>query len=388
MTKNWKNLLTVSMMASAAMMAASCGSDDDDDDPVVTNTTAQQLAVVNRTFVEKTVQPTYEGLAKATDEMITALEAFGESGAQGDLDKAGQSWKNARQYWEWSEAFLFGAASGYGIDPHIDTWPFDAASFNTYMSKYNPADSESDAALMEEAIATGQNLTGFHAVEYLIFRDGKVRAAADLTADETWFCIAASQDLYLSASKLVAAWNGNLSKAQEELLKEAEFEADSFGKEMMNAGNAGSRWPTTLNASINIIEGCQDIIDEVAHSKIGAPYTGEDVSYIESPHAWNSVTDFYDNIMSCKNALYGLTPSTANYNTSAPAAGSLMAFCQTALPTQAKAAMEAMENALNKVNGMKKPFVNNYTDASAGAAIEAMEELDEALDALKKALDK
>ena len=397
MKKNWKNLLTVAIMASAAMIATSCSSDDDDPvnpaptpDPtpvVPEDNTEAELKVVNKNFVEKTVQLTYSGLADATIDMISALEAFGESNAQSDLDKAGEAWKDARQYWEWSEAFLFGAASGYGIDPHIDTWPFDAASFNTYMSKFNPASDEGDAAILEEAIATGQNLTGFHAVEYLIFRNGEVRKAEEITDDELWFCITASNDLYLSASKLVAAWGGKLSDEQEEMLEEAEFEADNFGDEFTNAGEKGSRWPTISNAAVNIIEGCQDIIDEVAHSKIGAPFTGEDVSYIESPHAWNSIVDFYDNVMSCKNALYGLEPSVANYDNKTPAAGSLMAFCKNKYATEAEAAMSALENALDKVNAMKKPFVNNYTDASAGAAIEALEALDEALGKLKQKLN-
>lgn len=384
-----RKILMMPMMASVMMMAASCSSDDDND-PIVepeTDQTAVLQASANKMFVQNTVQPTYEGLSQSTLAMINALEAFDASGAQSDLDKAAQAWKDARQYWEWSEAFLFGAASGYGIDPHIDTWPFDAASFNTYMSKYNPATDEDDAALMEEAIATGQNLTGFHAVEYLIFRDGKVRPAAELTADETWFCIAASQDLFLSASKLVAAWNGEVSTQMQEALDEAEFECDSFGEEFINAGQAGSRWSTVKNASVNIIEGAQDIIDEVAHSKIGAPYTGENVNYIESPHAWNSITDFYDNIMSVKNALYGFSPTVANYSNANPAPGSLMAYCQTAHTAQASATMAALEKALKMIDGMKKPFVNNYTDASAGAAIEALEELDEELGKLKKEID-
>ena len=376
MKMNWKNLLTVAMMATVAFGVASCDDDDDDDDSL----SAKEITLqkVNKNFVEKTVQPTYEGLAAATAQMIEDLEAK-------NYTKAGESWKEARQYWEWSEAFLFGAASGYGIDPHIDTWPFGADAFENYMAKYNPATNESDAELMEEAIATGQNLTGFHAVEYLLFRNGEVRT--NLTDDEAWFCIAAANDLYLSACKLVSAWNGDLSEDEEAMLEEAEFEADSFGEEFENAGQAGSRWGTITLASIQIIEGAQDIIDEVAHSKIGAPYTGEDESYIESPHAYNSITDFYDNIMSCKNALYGFEPSTSNYSNVTPAATSLMAYSLVAAPTQAAKVMAAMEAALLAIDNMPKPFVQNYKDAKVGLAISALEALDSSLDDLKEALE-
>lgn len=43
------------------------------------------------------------------------------SGTQESLDAACKQWKVARADWEKSEAFLFGAADVYSIDPHTDT---------------------------------------------------------------------------------------------------------------------------------------------------------------------------------------------------------------------------------------------------------------------------
>ena len=48
------------------------------------------------------------------------------TGSQAALDKACSDWKTARANWENSEAFLFGAADVYSIDPHTDTWPVAA----------------------------------------------------------------------------------------------------------------------------------------------------------------------------------------------------------------------------------------------------------------------
>jgi len=370
------NLIKLAMLAISTITISSCDDDSKSVAEDLLNTAAQKQA--NELFVKATVQPTYEGLAAATAKMIVSLEA-------GNYAQAGADWKEARQYWEWSEAFLFGAASGYGIDPHIDTWPFDAASFNSYLAKYNPSTNESDATILEEAIATGQNLTGFHAVEYLLFRNGEVRA--DISEDEAWFCIAAANDLYLNATKLVAAWNGNLSSEQKALLEEAEAEpSDNYGEEFVSAGEAGSRWKTALSANIEIIEGARTIIDEVASAKIGAPYSGDDTNYIESPHAYNSIVDFYDNIMSCKNALYGLKPSTANYTTKTPATGSLMAYALESAPTEAAASMAALEASLLAINNMPKPFVLHYSDPKVRLAIEALELLDKSLESLENAL--
>ena len=37
----------------------------------------------------------------------------------------------ARAWWEKSEAFLYGAATDFGIDPHIDSWPLDLDGLQT-----------------------------------------------------------------------------------------------------------------------------------------------------------------------------------------------------------------------------------------------------------------
>ena len=374
MKQKFRSIVALALVATTIV---ACKDDNNDDDAVNT-----ALQTANEMFVNQTVIPTYKGLADECAKMQDAIDAFAADKSDAKLKTVCELWKTSRQYWEWSEAFLFGAASGYGIDPHIDTWPFDVTVFNNLMSKYSPTTNEDDAAVIDQNVATGQNLTGFHALEYVIFRNGQPRAAADLTADEVYYCQSVAADLFLSACRLEAAWAGteNVAANKAKVLEENELEPeDFFGEEFKTAGQAGSRWKTIELAAIQIIEGCQDIIDEVAHSKIGAPHTGEDVNYIESPNAQNSIQDFYDNVMSCKHALYG----GLNVSGAVPAEKSLMAYLQGVAASEANAAMSALENALAKIDNMKRPFVLNYTDASAGEAIAALEALDEALDKLK-----
>ncbi len=372
----------LALAAMATMMVACDKNETKNDDNKIDN----QLQAANELYVQKTVIPTYKGLANACESLMTSIDEFAVSPTDAKLEQICDQWKSSRQYWEWSEAFLFGAASGYGIDPHIDTWPFDRTVFDNLLSKYHPATNENDAAIIDQNITTGQNLTGFHALEYLIFREGKARKAADLTNDEIYYCQSVSVDLFVSSCRLEAAWNGidNVAESHAKALEDNELEPDdNFGEEFINAGNAGSRWKSVELASIQIIEGCQDIIDEVAHSKIGAPHTGEDENYIESPNAYNSIQDFYDNIMSCRHALYG----GLNANNGKPEDKSIMAVLAEVAPTDAQNAMSALDNALTKIDAMVRPFVLNYTHASAGEAIEALETLDEALDKLKSVIN-
>lgn len=309
------------------------------------------------------------------------------NGTDAMVSEACANWKEARQDWEWSEAFLFGPATDFGLDPHTDTWPFDRVQFDKYMKKYNPATDKDDAALIDDAIANGQNLTGFHAVEYLIFREGEARKIKDMTANEVYFAQSAAQDLYLSSLKLVNAWGGELSESEQKILDDAEFESKDYGEDFMTAGEPGSKYSSITLATREIIAGANEIIGEVRDSKIGAPATGEDVNYIESPFAYNSIVDFYDNIMSCKHALYG------GWNVvDQPTATSLLGVCLKVNDAEMKAAAQnaqtKLDAALNKINNMKKPFVLYYTDQSAKDAMAALDELEAALDALDGEIEK
>ena len=143
-------------------------------------------------------------------------------------------------------------------------------------------------------------------------------------------------------------------------------------------------WETALDATLEIISGCQDIIGEVGDSKIGLPFTGEDATYIESPYAYNSITDFYDNIVSCKNALYGQMGATT------PNEKSLIYFCRNAgnaaLTAQANNVTAKLDAALAKIKAMKAPFALYYSDASSKVAIDALGELDDALGEMAETL--
>lgn len=372
-----KKIINYSLIAlcAVAISATSCESSHEKSEALTI--LESKFKATNTDFVEKTVKPTYRALADNDKKLVEQLSALK---TDADVQKACDLWKVARQDWEWSEAFLFGPAGDYGIDPHTDTWPFDRTQFDKYMAKFHPATDESDAAIIDDAIANGQNLTGFHAVEYLIFRDGNARKLADMTADEIYFAKGAAKDLYLSSLKLVSAWGGEVSADEQKLLDEVEFESKDYGADFKNAGNAGSSYSTIVLATRQIIAGANDIIGEVRDSKIGSPATGEDVNYIESPHAHNSIQDFYDNIMSCKHTLYG----ALSVSGTEPLANSLIGVCLDVKEFEAAAenVKTNMEAALKAIANMKKPFVQNYTHQSAKDAMTALDGLEKSLNAL------
>ena len=318
------------------------------------------------------------------------------TGSQTALDQACNDWKTARANWENTEAFLFGAADVYSIDPHTDTWPVAANDLADVLRD------EKAMANLDNFIKTANaGILGYHGLEYVLFRQGQPRKIDQITNLEYNYICAVAKDLYNATSTLEAAWDSKESNAERQRIAK-EYVAthlaidddgnqegaldgfQNFGKAFKNPGTGD--WETALDATREIISGCQDIIGEVGDSKIGLPFTGEDKTYIESPYAYNSITDFYDNIVSCKNALYG------SMNATAPNEKSLIYFCKNAgnatLTAQANEVTAKLDAALDKIKAMKAPFALYYTDGSCKVAIDALGELDDALGALDETLAK
>jgi hypothetical protein len=316
------------------------------------------------------------------------------NGSQAALDKACTDWKTARANWENTEAFLFGAADVYSIDPHTDTWPVAANDLADVLR-----DAQAMSNLDNFIKTANSGILGYHGLEYVLFRQGQPRKIDQITTLEYNYICAVAKDLYNATATLEACWDSKESNAERQKIAK-EYVAthlaidddgnqegaldgfQNFGKAFKNPGTGD--WDTALDATLEIISGCQDIIGEVGQSKIGLPYTGEDASYIESPYAYNSITDFYDNIVSCKNALYGAMSATT------PNDKSLIYFCLNAgnatLAAQAKAVQTKLDNALAKIKAVKAPFALYYSDASAKTAIDALGELDDALGEMAETL--
>lgn len=386
-----KNVFKKMMLMTAAVLLAltfdSCKKSSDDNTDPTTDYSAVKVEIINQ-FIDHTVAPTYTNLAAKTQTLVDDLTALKGDMTQSNLNKACETFLEARKWWEMSEAFLFGAASDFGIDPHIDSWPLDEDAFNNLMASSNmiaALDAENGDIVAGEQL--GNALLGFHGVEYVLFRDGAPRLVGDLTNEDVIYAVAVSGDLRNRCFQLEVSWLGDdAPESHVELMEELEFNTKvnggefSYGDNMRNAGKAGSTYPTLTNALQAIIDGSITISDEVGTSKIGKPHTGDDPTYVESPYSQKSIIDFYDNIISIRNSYMGGNEGQCDETKS------LHAFVNGVDATLDGRILDAINNALAKINVMAAPFVNNYTDPSAGEAMEACQALSEVLDEAKVAI--
>ena len=367
--------LAVALMATLTL--ASCEKENNND---VVDDDMQAQAIVEQ-FVEHTVSPTYTALAANTEALANQLAALKANPTDAGVQQACETFLAAREQWEKSEAFLFGAAGDFGIDPHIDSWPLDEDAFNTLMS--SPAMLEALDAENGDVVAgerLGNALLGFHGIEYILFRNGQPRSANDITADQWKYVVAVAGDLRNRCYQLEVGWLGDAAPAAHiEKLDDLEMPYTvaggdySYGENLKNAGVAGSTYSSRQAALMAILQGCSDIADEVGSSKIYAAWHGEDVTYIESPYSYMSITDFRNNIVSIQNAYMGGVASQRNESRSLH---SYMHQMDAALDAKVVA---AIENALAKIDAMPAPFALHYSDAANGEAVEACAELSDAL---------
>lgn len=347
---------------------------------------------IAETFVNKTVVPTYTKMAIKAADLVEDLRTYRKDPTQENLNKACDDFITSRSWWERSEAFLFGAASDFGIDPHIDSWPLDLPALQKYLDKAaNIKELDGEDSDIVARTKLGQELLGFHGVEYILFENGKPRTAGSISEEHLIYAIAVAGDLRNSCWQLLTAWAGeeHASKLNKELVKHILEDVElqvlvggqfSYGENMVKAGQPGSIYRSWINAMEAIVSGCNDICDEVGTSKIGSAHTGEDISYIESPYSQRSIHDFYDNITSVENVYLGGIEGNRG--------ASLHQYMQTHNKAMDAKVLKAIDNAKNAIKSMKAPFVLNYTDAGCKTAMDACKALDETLSELKQELAK
>lgn len=367
--------LAVMTFVAMTLSLASCK-----DDTVEIND--EFAADVATQFVDHTVAPTYTALAAKTELLADMLATLKETPTNAGLQDACNVFLQAREQWEKSEAFLFGAAGDYGVDPHIDSWPLDENAFNTLMGNsamLQLLDGEKGDAVAGEQL--GNALLGFHGLEYILFRDGQPRTVDQITSDQWTYVVAVAGDLRNRCYQLEAGWLGDAAPASH-IAKLDDLEMQytvaggdlSYGQNMKRAGQAGSTYVSRTAALIAIVQGCADIADEVGSSKINSAYDGADITYIESPYSQKSIIDFYNNIVSIQNVyLGGVVGERDNEK-------SVHNYVKTLDASLDARVLDAIETALVKIDAMPAPFVEHYSDPKNGEAVAACAALEGVLD--------
>lgn len=118
-----------------------------------------------KVYANKTIIPTYKDMKINALKMYEAAKVFKSTKKQADLNKVCEAWKKTRIAWESSEAFLFGPAKSENLDPALDSWPLDKTQLDGILNGKDAID----------VIQLTDMTSGFHTLEYLLFRAGSNR---------------------------------------------------------------------------------------------------------------------------------------------------------------------------------------------------------------------
>lgn len=331
----------------------------------LTETQEDYLRQVLANLVNNVIVPTYTNLANETEALEKTLNGLTPNTiTQAQINSACEDFKQARKYWEQSEAFLMGAASDFDVDPTIDSWPLNRSLLLSYFNNGMNDDMLEDATIL-----------GFHALEFILFRDGQPRNVAELQGNDTYKNfehISGAQELAYAQTickllkercfQLQCAWDGGKNSSRLQVVKDAglDYQTEkglSYADNLTKAGVSGSGSSfSTLKAAIAQVlsddEGsCVAIANEVGTAKIANPFSAGDVSYVESPYSYNSITDFCDNIRSIRNVWLGSTNETVHQ----------YSFHSFFASVQSNAVNEKVENAyasaIEGIGNMPSPFV-------------------------------
>jgi hypothetical protein len=312
-------------------------------------------------LVNNVIVPTYTDLANDVEDLEKTLNGLTVSTiTQAQIDKACADFKAARQHWERSEAFLGGAASDFSIDPTIDSWPLDRAELLAYFKGGMKAEIEDESTIL-----------GFHALEFILFRNGQNRKVAELQGNDTYKnfeSISGADELKYAQQvcrllkercfQLQVAWEGEKNASRAAVVKAAglDYQTEnglSYGENLIGAGqNSKSNFPSLKDAIAQVLSdtdgSCLAICNEVGTAKIANPFSAGDIAYVESPYSYNSITDFQDNIRSIRNVWYGSTNGSVANN-------SFAKFFQAVGATVG--VEDAFNKAISNIGSMPSPFV-------------------------------
>jgi predicted lipoprotein len=372
MNRNLRNSLLAIVTITGVAVFSSCSKDNE-----TSKTSDEQKAQTITQYVDSVVIETYKSLADESIVLYAACSALQANPTQANIDAACSAWIAARKYWEQSEAFLFGAASDYNIDPHIDSWPLDKSQLDLALKNATLIANMTQYGCNFAGFSTlGYGLLGFHTIEYMIFRDGtsrKLNGGTDsdgntynaLSSTELIYCKAVAEDLRNQCIRLEASWAGvdNVSSEKQSVLSDAELEPSmNYGESMKTAGETGNvLYKSQIAAFVQIVQGAADISDEVGNTKITDPVNSGNVLDVESWYSWNSSTDFADNIRSVQHAYLGSTSGKASTYSVSNHIKSL----DTQLDKDVQA---AITKAITQIEAIPWPFRNHLTHADTDSA--------------------
>lgn len=255
---------------------------------------ADSAEVVNN-LTDNIIMNNYNFMDEKASEVVETTKTLQGDTTIANLRKAQEAWREARIGFEIGEAHLFGPVVSLGVDPALDSWPLDTEqmAFSANIAKGISGDD-----LDKFVSSLNENVTGFHAVEYVIFGEENNKQPEDFTETELAYLVLLAQVIKDKSLELKTAW-----------LEETEDAGPAYAPLLKESAAGNDVYADTKSALEEYVAGMITIIDEVGTGKLIDPM-GDSIAtanpmLVESQYSWNSSTDFFWDIAGVWQIWYG-----------------------------------------------------------------------------------
>ncbi|HVZ39584.1 MAG TPA: imelysin family protein [Candidatus Kapabacteria bacterium] len=254
--------------------------------PPPTSTWDQTTSDVLKDLTNNVIIPTFRDFDTRVGELQTAINTLKDQPNEQNLQAARDAWKRARHPWEAGEAYIFGPASSMGIDPAVDSWPLDENKLQSTLDSNEVL----DKTFFDNSEGT---VKGAHAVEFLLWGNDGTKTASALTPRELDYMVGCMLSFKGATETLLKAW-----------VPASEGGSD-FGSKFYMAGKEGSTYSTQVAAVGDALRGMARLMDELNNSKMGIPFTNQNLDFEEARFSSNSKADFIDNVLGVQSMYLG-----------------------------------------------------------------------------------
>lgn len=360
-----KKLYPLLLSIIAVSCALSCGGEHSDGKAVSSIT----LKDVIKNNVHEVICQQYEVLATRTDTFTHVLCDLVQPGlTQKQMEQVCRLFLDARGAYERSESFFFGANAHFNVDTDINSWPLDLSAFQLLMQGEDN---------LRSVNGWPTSLVGWHGVEYVLFRNGKERDAADVTSRELLYAQTLAKNICLRCFQLYCGWDAKAPDYYREALISAGLPY------LSPLGGNYSDYMLTAYSTLQAVKvmltgdnGMLGLVDEIARTKLGEPFGNDDSHYIESPYSHTSIEDLRQNLSGVEDLWYGRHDNAFDV------------WFKKRHPELRQKMEQALNSAKLALNNIPEPFVKNYGDLSVKKAIEAMEMLRNVLEEVNAVIQK
>lgn len=306
--------------------------------------------IVVRDVTEDVIIPTYEDVARETDELVVAVQAFTTAPDATTLDAAQAAWREARVPWKQADAFEFGPVDTMRLGAEIDQFPVEPTKIEMELAGTQP--------LTEQYVGSiGADRRGFHGIEYLLFHgeDGN---------DDAFVLTAFTTDPLAARRKaLVVAYAQSIAANADKLLDAWATAGDAYMEVFLDPGADNTTYPTIKSVVDALVNESLYLAELVADARIGKPMglaSGGEPQFEleESAPSDNSIADMTATLESIAHVYTGSrTPDL-----SVPSPGGIGVLVRPISRTTDADVREAIQTALTLVAAIPRPFKRSLTE--------------------------